>query len=909
MCRCESHAENVHNFDKAQDEVGALARVLPLLASLRSPAAVRYGPRGVADDVLSAIDALPAGSDPRHAILERWHFCLPCILRFHRWDRFKTWRNVWFVRAHLNDDYEWLPVWASMVPPHGLGADQKRPTAQQQSIEAFFDRCVILGAGDDDNGLHVKGKKIDADDWLRLGGSVGVSLLLRYGVPLTLTGCVAPFFKEPFGNYKELHLDATMRDIYRRNHKIMEDWGMVNGELSFRPYHTIPQFFDIKEKADGSIKERGIQDAAATGLNAVIAAHPCVLPTLDHIHDDLWSGALLAMRDLTNAFWHSVYNVRFVMLLGCVDPEGAHAILRNLLMGLKNSPWIQQLLSVDLVRILERAAGRPINVKPYIDDFTVADTVKLAVDLCDRFDATTEQLKVANALKKATRPTAVGTESLGICTDTEGSGRAYPSDQRLTKYLESDTDISVALLLKCISEGAAYIPLGALEVLAGRLGYMAPYIWSGKAHLRPLYEGSVQFSAAREAHISEQGEWSDAPPAGWAAEPDEHIMSTLRTLATLEFGAVDAQLDHPLLGFWWSKKHKHSISHDPRFPVAVTRRLVQCLEWWAAHGRERAGVPLNLERPEGMRGRFRGGRHPLDHAYIDQHSRTREGDDVISFDAATHGDTDPRPRAAFWFIDSERHVITFPDDEEYGILWLECVAAVKGYEFLGHLSSSSCLWLRGDNLPVVLSINSGLCRNEEVQLLIEHLYELSWQRKQQVAASWFCTKCNWLADGISRGTIAPASCDFMFWPHLFEALVRRELKGKRPEIDAFANADGENALCPRFFSRKNSYFKADVAGVDIWINADFLKIQAALEHWIAAKKRSPGNTTATVLVPKYRRRRPWVSLLERHFRLVKTYQKGLDLFGTLPAASVANEARTRVALGPTRWPVQIWVSK
>ena len=334
--------------------------------------------------------------------------------------------------------------------------------------------------------------------------------------------------------------------------------------------------------------------------------------------------------------------------------------------------------------------------------------------------------------------------------------------------------------------------------------------------------------------------------------------------------------------------------------------------WWQRHGRERAGVPINLDRPVGQRGRFRGFRQALDHDFIDKHSRTPEGDDVITSDAATHGDCDPRPRAAFWYGPSERHVITFPEGEEYEIIWLEGVALVKGYDYLGHLTSSFRVFLRNDNLSLVMAVNSGTCVNAEVQLLIEQLYELSWDRQQLVAADWFCTKCNWLADGISRGTIAPTSCDFMFDPSLFEALVASELRGYAPTRDGFANASGDNALCPDFCSLgTRNFFETDHRGIHTWINCDFANIGPTVQHWLKDKHRQPTGTSATVLVPRYKKYRPWLRLLRKHFELIKTFPKDSQLFLTVPAATEALAGRKfrprgRRSVGPTRWPTEVW---
>jgi hypothetical protein len=698
--------------------------------------------------------------------------------------------------------------------------------------------------------------------------------------------------------------------------------------MSFQPYVVIPQFVVIQSKDDGTIKERGIQDGSAAGLNEAMAASPCWLPSIDDIFDALFTGGHTAMRDLTNAFWHWVYNSRFVLLLGGVSPSGLFFVFRNLLMGLTNSPAVQQRFATDIARIcmsLAREHDLAVTsrawIKPYIDDFTIhaEGSVSMCKSLCDKFDWVVKFLGVESSIKKATPPELKDVTSLGLNLSTEGMGRGTPGPSRLHKYIKSTTDISVALILACIRGGAAHLPAGAMAVLAGRLGFIRHVVRGGRFRMRALYSGSAEFAAARLRNVGDDGNWRETPPEGYTDDVMEagRIARAMTVIAALEFDKDLRSLEHPLSQFWWQKQERgredDEPTYDPRFPVTVTAELVETLEWWERHATERAGIPLNLNRPDGFKGRFRGGRDPLDHDYIDRHSRTHLGDDVITGDAATHGDLDPRARSAFWFRASERHVIVFPEGEEYEIMWLEGVAMVKGFEILGPLTTSDRVWLRNDNLPIVMCIEGGTCKNKAIQKLLELLGEWEWTYGKQVAACWLCTKCNWLADGISRGTIKPSSCDFMFDPDMFEALINDELKGARPDIDGFSNESGDNSLCARFCSLQRSFYKTNFAGCHVWINADFLKIQSALMHWVGQKRLHHVGTRATVIVPKYRRRRPWLSILEKHFTLLKTYKKGARLFLTIPAVTHATDkelnklpARKRTSVGPTRWPVQIW---
>lgn len=928
MCQCSDHRANVTRFEQAITECDFVRRIVPELTKLASPNAVKYGPRGWAYEILTEL--LPHGPETTLKGLSRagakfsplysrrWRWCLACLLRPSLKEKHLGWRDVWVVAGFVNDDYPWLPMWSAMVPPHGMppsvGKYKNRSADDATAMAEFFDSTPGMGSRDNDDGVFVTAKKVDDAQWLKEGGKMSRALLIKYGVNLPIVKEKQPYFKAPFGNYKELHTDPEMRAAFVRGWEKMVAWGMVDTTTG-PTFDTIPMFYVFQPKDDGSIKERGIQDGTASGLNDILAKQVCILAGLDDIQSDLRSGDFVWTRDLRNAFWHWAYNCRFALLIGARSPTGNDSLLRAVLMGFSNSPAVQQFFVVDFCEILVKRGHRRMH--PYLDDFNSGDAKAAALLAGEDFNSTAKRVGLENAEDKAGGPAQVGVVSLGLKTDTtafDGNGRSYVGDERLDRCIYSPKGCTVRALLDLIDAGASHLPMGAIAKLAGRLTHMAPYIWSAKAHQRELYEPWVQFAGAQPI---DDGDDQKLPPPGWRSEAPKHIREILELLEFTSSRRHDFEVDHPILSFWFDdKKCKAADCYDPKFPCQVTRRFRDCLEWWLMHARERNGVPLGLLRPEGARGRLRSALVDVDNAFIDEHSRTPNGFQVISTDAATHGDADQTaatlPRCGVWWGKSERYETIYDEatKDKYGIFGLEGGGVLEGFRRLAPLIAAPDVVFRGDNEGGVKAVNKGMCRNDDFQDLIKLIYEESWLQQKMFCCIWCCTHCMWLSDGLSRGTVKSTSCDFMLISSAYEKIVR--MIGKRPTIDGFANPSGDNAHCPLWCSLVDNFFAKDLRGHHCWINPDFLLIQEAIEWWLKAKAAAPDCTSATIIVPVYEQR-PWERLLLQHFELVDTFDKGQPLFTTRPATVHATKAegldvapRPRVCIGPTRWPVQVW---
>lgn len=940
-CACAQHDTLTKAFEDAVRACDFIRRIYPVLQGLADAQAVKYGPKGWAHDLIT--DVLIDGADTKlsaRTYSRRWRWCLACLLRPRRKNRHLRWRRVWVVGGFVNDDWPWLPMWSSMVPPHGMitsarTADMSSDRAWRRALgemTTFYDSKDVMGSKDNADGVFITAKKVNNEKWLQNGGRKANALLIKYGVHLPIVKEKRPYRKAPYGNYKELHQDPEINAAFQRGYRQMQEWGMVDETGTGPHFDTIPMFYVIQRKDDGSFKERGIQDAKASGLNAIMAKQVCILIGIDDIHSELKSGDFIWTRDLSNAFWHWAYNCRFALLLGIVNPWNMEALLRAMLMGLINSPGVEQFFAEDLCDMLVKRGAR--RAKPYIDDFTGSDApLRKAILDMEQFDALCIELeRIENSEKKKKGPLQVDMVSLGVLADTtayDGDGRGYVSEERLDRFIYDRVGCTVQVLIDLVERhGVSHIPMGIEAKVGGRLGSIAKFIWTGVAHQRPLYEGWKQFASANaddddndntapQVETVFDDDELEAPPANWESTAPDIIARQLRAIEFEESRRGEFDREHPLLQYWHDEfKLKAVKCYNAKFPCEVTKRKLQCWKWWIANARERNGVPLGLRRPEGFRGRLRADLIDIDNDYIDIHSRTRSGFHVITTDAATHGDKEPEPGGGAFYNASERLRVVFDEKtmQDNGIFGLEGGTELIAFRRYAPLVAANEVVFRGDNTGGLAAINKGMCRNTEFEdRVIIPMYEVSWQHKMPFCCIWCCTHCMWLADGISRGTIKSTSCDHMFKPDEFEKIVA--IVGSRPTLDGFSNPGGDNAHCPRWCSLKDNFFQKDLRGFHVWVNADFKVIQEALIWWLKAKAAAPDCTSATFLVPMYKTR-PWERLMMTHFTMVKEYEAGERLFLTTPATIRATREegldvhpRERRCLGGTRWKVQVWHCK
>ena len=136
--------------------------------------------------------------------------------------------------------------------------------------------------------------------------------------------------------------------------------------------------------------------------------------------------------------------------------------------------------------------------------------------------------------------------------------------------------------------------------------------------------------------------------------------------------------------------------------------------------------------------------------------------------------------------------------------------------------------------------------------------------------------------------------------HASEFRLLEELCGQKFTLDACCNTSGSNALCENFCSETNSFLDNAVVGNHVWLNAPFAETFDFIDHYVTQKQTSPSDTSACILVPRWKDRGSAHPALA-HMRLIKCFPKGFHLFN---APEQDGAKRRRLAGIP--WPVDVF---
>lgn len=124
------------------------------------------------------------------------------------------------------------------------------------------------------------------------------------------------------------------------------------------------------------------------------------------------------------------------------------------------------------------------------------------------------------------------------------------------------------------------------------------------------------------------------------------------------------------------------------------------------------------------------------------------------------------------------------------------------------------------------------------------------------------------------------------------------LSNRSFNLDAFSLPSGSNALCADFCSPRRSFFATPLQGKHIWINAPFHMLHSVIEHYLSEKSKSPSDTSACILVPKWAH--SWRPLLIGMKKLMD-YPCGYPLFESPPS-----DGAPAKALHGIPFEVEVW---
>ena len=140
--------------------------------------------------------------------------------------------------------------------------------------------------------------------------------------------------------------------------------------------------------------------------------------------------------------------------------------------------------------------------------------------------------------------------------------------------------------------------------------------------------------------------------------------------------------------------------------------------------------------------------------------------------------------------------------------------------------------------------------------------------------------------------------DWMFNPKIFAVLDKQYGPFT---VDACADPLGANTQVEgKYYSRENSFLKANVTGQNVWMNPPFQRVEQFLDHYLECKRLEPKTTSGMFVVPKWTAS-PWWAKVAK-MQLVKEYGAGYFLF----TAPNETPGLARKSLGHTRWPVAVF---
>ncbi len=121
------------------------------------------------------------------------------------------------------------------------------------------------------------------------------------------------------------------------------------------------------------------------------------------------------------------------------------------------------------------------------------------------------------------------------------------------------------------------------------------------------------------------------------------------------------------------------------------------------------------------------------------------------------------------------------------------------------------------------------------------------------------------------------------------------LSGRAFTLDGCASNNGDDALCPLYCTPDN-FQQYDKRGHHTWLNPPYCNASALLQSYVQAKQLDPHNTSACIMLPKWRNP-PWTADVA-HMQAMHTFGVGQTLY--------MHPAHERADMHTNRWPVVVY---
>ena len=205
---------------------------------------------------------------------------------------------------------------------------------------------------------------------------------------------------------------------------------------------------------------------------------------------------------------------------------------------------------------------------------------------------------------------------------------------------------------------------------------------------------------------------------------------------------------------------------------------------------------------------------------------------------------------ACWDEKTVQGLWTIEEKREH-INWMELTAALRAISCWKEELRGKLILLKMDNQVAVSYVNYGAGRCKELTRVSERLTLLAIEESITVVAIWIAGEENTIADALSRYQME------MNWKQkpderTLNIRARKVVRGiiGNIDVDMMCDAEGNNSLCKKFKSERNSAFEGDWEEGNLWWFPPRGMEGVVMKHIAKKSKRYP-KSRCWMLIPDY----------------------------------------------------------
>ena len=731
-----------------------------------------------------------------------------------------------------------------VVPP-----DDSAPDWEWHRYKA----CAQAGWEDDLDGIYLPGLKLNHEKLQSTGFfSDEVVSDVKRGHEWRLERVPKPFLGKNYASWQD-YPETAEADFLALKHK-----RYIEGPLGYVPHVVTSLGMVVKIDSTGKLKLRTCVDATASGFNDALAR---VYTKLDQVTDaisktvpECWMSKI----DLSDAFLQLPIEASHCNYMGFRNLKGEFWRYRFSPFGIAAAPWLCQRFAYELKEYMNNKGLQ--HVAPTLSDGTPNPAASYDGFCCsasyidDHHFVHPPWLTEGQAAEQLTSVQR-SVQELGVIIKPEKVegpvklieflGVVIDSVQCTVGISEGKNEKLQALIQEFLDNHSAGSAIGrkSFAALIGKLQFYAPYLRGAQGCLADCYKSRDDFEDDATKNKSVKARWGK----------DVKVVISSAALSSLQ----------KILLLLETEKGKRYYHFEGKG-----------LYW--------GDVSLASDD------------------ILDKQGNTSCGAYVLTTDAAGHG-------GGYWGKDCRVQFRIPPAScaPHKSSNYRELYTIVRAVREQGPKMVGGRLLVRTDNAVGMYIIRKQASNDLELNELMSELSDLCREHELDLQVRHIIGKANHMADRLSRYLqLDYDTRDWQFIRSEFEA-IQAEL-GQDFDIDACADPAGFNSQLAWFWSSRESCLEKSWQGKNVWCNPPFSRIKEILQHFLHQWSLSPGDTSATFVVPAW----TWASWyhLRKHFKIIRSYPTGSHLFTTpnweaIHAGGVSSSGR--IDRGATSWPVLV----